>query len=109
ITPSSEYGLGFDSQWSDDYHHSLHAILTGENDGYYGGFDGKVSELGRTMSTGYLYTGQHSPYRGRKYGAKPKTKDGARFVVSAQNHDQVGNRMSGERMSQLVGHDQLRL
>jgi maltooligosyltrehalose trehalohydrolase len=108
ITPKEELGLGFDSQWSDDFHHALHVLLTGEQDGYYQGF-GSVSDLARVMTTGYRWTGEHSPYRGRKYGAKPKTRSGARFVVSTQNHDQVGNRMMGERLSTLVSRDKLRL
>jgi len=110
ITPKTDFGLGFDSQWSDDYHHSLHALLTGEQTGYYQSFTPpRVSHLARVLTTGYLYVGQHSPYRGRKYGLEPKTKDGACFIVSAQNHDQVGNRMMGERLAELVSLDQLRL
>jgi maltooligosyltrehalose trehalohydrolase len=109
ITPREQYGLDFDSQWADDYHHSLHVLLTGERDGYYSGFSTNVSNLARVIETGYLYVGQHSNYRGRKYGLKPKTKDGAQFVVSMQNHDQVGNRMKGERLGDMVSFDQARL
>ena len=109
IMPAEDFGLDFDSQWADDYHHTLHVLLTGEQDGYYGGFPRKVSNLARVLETGYLYVGQHSPYRGRKYGLKPKTRDGARFVVSMQNHDQVGNRMLGERLTDMVSADQVRL
>ena len=108
ISPREELGLGFDSQWTDDFHHALHVLLTGENAGYYNGF-GRVSDFARVWKDGYLFTGQHSPYRGRKYGAKPKTKRGTQFVVCAQNHDQIGNRMLGERLSQLVSYDKLRL
>jgi maltooligosyltrehalose trehalohydrolase len=109
ITPAEDYGLGFDSQWADDFHHALHVLLTGERDGYYSGFQGNVSELARVMTTGYLYVGQHSPYRARKYGLKPKTRNGAQFVISAQNHDQVGNRMMGERLAEIVSVDKVRL
>ena len=109
ITPKEDFGLGFDSQWADDFHHALHVILTGESDGYYQGFTGRVSELARVYSCGYFYVGQHSVYRGRKYGAKPKTTDGAKIVVSAQNHDQVGNRMMGERLTALVSFDKVRI
>jgi maltooligosyltrehalose trehalohydrolase len=109
ITPASEMGLDFDSQWADDYHHSLHTLLTGEQDGYYAGFPVKPSNLARVLTTGYLYIGQHSQYRGRKYGLKPRTKDGAQFVISIQNHDQVGNRMTGERLTSLVSGEQARL
>jgi maltooligosyltrehalose trehalohydrolase len=109
ITPQADLGLDFDSQWADDFHHVIHTLLTGERDGYYQGYTGTVSELARVFETGYLYVGQHSPYRGRKYGAKPRTRRGARFVVSAQNHDQVGNRMLGERLAALLNDGQVRL
>ncbi len=108
ILPSEDFGLGFDAQWSDDFHHSLHTLLTEEQSGYYIGF-GRTSDLERVTQTGYLYTGQHSDYRGRKYGATPRTSNGAQFVVCAQNHDQIGNRMLGERLSTLVSPGQLRL
>ncbi|HYI07745.1 MAG TPA: malto-oligosyltrehalose trehalohydrolase [Thermoanaerobaculia bacterium] len=109
ITPKEDYGLGFDSQWMDDYHHSLHTLLTGEQDGYYEGFPPKASNLARVMQNGYLYIGQHSTYRARKYGLKPKTTDGAQFVVSSQNHDQVGNRMTGDRIAALLSVERVRL
>ncbi|HUJ14785.1 MAG TPA: malto-oligosyltrehalose trehalohydrolase [Thermoanaerobaculia bacterium] len=108
ITPKEQSGLGFDSQWSDDFHHSLHALLTGETSGYYASYGG-VSDLARAIRTGYLYTGQYSPYRRRRYGAEPQTSNGAQFVVSAQNHDQVGNRMNGDRLSTLIPREKLKL
>lgn len=108
ITPKDDLGLGFDAQWCDDFHHSLHTLLTGEKDGYYSGF-GRTSDLARALTAGYLYTGQHSPYRCRKYGLAPKTRDGKQFVVFAQNHDQVGNRMIGDRLSALGSPAKLRL
>jgi maltooligosyltrehalose trehalohydrolase len=109
ITPKSEFGLGFDAQWADDFHHSMHTLLTGEQDGYYEGFPPRVENLARIFTTGYLYTGQHSTYRGRKYGLEPKTKDGAKFVISMQNHDQVGNRLLGERLPALLPPEKVRL
>jgi maltooligosyltrehalose trehalohydrolase len=108
ITPAESLGLGFDAQWSDDFHHSLHAILTGERDGYYEGF-GTISDFARVFERGYFFIGQHSRYRGRRYGLAPNTSEGRKFVVYAQNHDQVGNRMIGDRLSMLVPHDKLRL
>ena len=109
ITPAEDSGLDFDSQWTDDYHHGLHTLLTGEQDGYYSSFPPRVSHLARVLERGYLYIGQRSPYHGRKYGALPKTRDGAKFVVSSQNHDQVGNRMMGERLAVLVSIEEARL
>src|SRR3954471_7919558 len=108
ITPKERLGLGFDSQWTDDYHHALHVLFTGEQSGYYEGY-GRVSDLARVMREGYFWTGQHNPFRRRRFGVKPNTRDGAKFVVCAQNHDQIGNRMYGERLSQLVSFEQLRL
>jgi len=102
------HGLGFDAQWSDDFHHALHALLTREQSGYYAGFR-NASDLARVLREGYFYTGQYSPFRGRRYGQKPETADGAKFVVFAQNHDQIGNRMLGERLSQLVPRNRLPL
>jgi maltooligosyltrehalose trehalohydrolase len=109
ITPKDQFGLGFDSQWADDFHHTMHTLLTGEQDGYYQGFPPRVANLARVFTTGYLYTGQHSSYRGRKYGLTPKTKNGAQFVISMQNHDQVGNRMLGDRIAALVSVEKARL
>jgi maltooligosyltrehalose trehalohydrolase len=108
ITPKERYGLGFDTQWCDDFHHSLHVVLTGEQDGYYRGF-GRVSDFAQVWRRGYLFVGQHSEYRGRRYGLDPKTTDGSKFIVCAQNHDQTGNRLLGERLSTLVSYEQLRL
>ncbi|HEY8134260.1 MAG TPA: malto-oligosyltrehalose trehalohydrolase, partial [Thermoanaerobaculia bacterium] len=108
ITPRESLGLGFDTQWSDDLHHALHALLTREKTGYYIGY-GTAADLASAISSGYLYTGQHSVYRGRKYGLEPRTKDGAQFIVYAQNHDQVGNRMHGERLTTLLSPEKVRL
>ena len=108
ISAPEQFGLGFDSQWTDDFHHALHVLLTGERSGYYMGF-GKVRDFASVWTGGYLFTGQHSIYRGRKYGLKPSTKRGAQFVVCAQNHDQIGNRMKGERLSTLVSIDKLKI
>jgi len=109
ITPAADFGLDFDAQWADDFHHATHTLLTGEQDGYYQGFPPRVSNLARVFTDGLYYTGQYSPYRLRKFGLKPKTTDGAQFVVFLQNHDQVGNRMLGERLPSLVSPEQVRL
>jgi maltooligosyltrehalose trehalohydrolase len=108
ITPKDALGLGFDAQWSDDFHHSLRTLLTNETSGYYAGY-GRTSDLARTLTSGYLYTGQHSVYRGRKHGSAPKTRDGRQFVVFAQNHDQIGNRMTGDRLAATVSIGKVRI
>lgn len=102
------YGHGIDAQWSDDYHHSLHALLTGERAGYYQGF-GRVGDLARAMKAGYVYAGQYSTYRQRRHGNLPRGTVARQFVVSNQNHDQVGNRRLGDRLSQIVPFTRLAL
>jgi maltooligosyltrehalose trehalohydrolase len=91
-------GIGLDAQWADDLHHALHAVLTGESSGYYADY-GSVADVGRVMKNGYLFTGQYSRHRQRRFGAPPTGIDGSRFVVCVQNHDQVGNRMAGDRLA----------
>lgn len=108
VTSPERGGYGLDAQWCDDFHHALHALLTGERSGYYADF-GDVSHLARALSDGYVYTGQHSRYRRRRHGAPPFLVSAFRFIVSAQNHDQVGNRAGGERLAALVPQDKLRL
>ncbi len=101
-------GLGLDAQWSDDFHHALHTLLTGEKGGYYADF-GKVEHLARAFTDGFVYSGEYSAYRRRRHGSDSRGVPARRFVVCAQNHDQVGNRMQGERLSRLVSFDGLKL
>ena len=96
-----EGGLAMDAQWCDDFHHSLHALLTGERNGYYQDF-GRVEDLAAAFQRAFVYQGQYSAYRGCPHGNRTEGLPGKRFVVSAQNHDQVGNRQKGERLSALV-------
>ncbi len=94
-------GYGLHAQWSDDFHHALHALLTGETDGYYIDF-GNINLLAKVLETGYSYTGEYSEFRKRKFGSSPKLNEPDQFVFFIQNHDQVGNRMMGERLSRLI-------
>ena len=97
-------GYGLDAQWSDDFHHALHTLLTTERNGYYGDF-GDVEHLARAYREGFVYSGQYSSYRKRSHGNSSRGLPCERFVVFAQNHDQVGNRMQGERLSTLVSFE----
>ena len=97
-------GYGLDAQWSDDFHHALHTLLTPERNGYYSDF-GKVEHLAKAYHEGFVYSGQYSRYRKRSHGNSSRGLPCERFVVFAQNHDQVGNRMLGERLSQLVSFE----
>src|SRR5262249_52910243 len=101
-------GFGLSSQWSDDFHHALHAYLTGERTGYYADH-GKLSHLAKAHREAYVLSGQHSHYRGRRYGARADDRPGEPFVIFAQNHDQVGNRPRGDRISTLADFETLKL
>jgi maltooligosyltrehalose trehalohydrolase len=108
LRPPAEGGYGLHAQWSDDFHHSLHSLLTGESAGYYSDF-GDVHHLAETMRNGWFYAGQHSNFRRRKHGNSPSGLARSKFVVCIQNHDQTGNRARGERLSVLVDHEGLKL
>ncbi len=101
-------GTGLDAIWNDDFHHALHVLLTGETNGYYEDF-GTVEQLARSFSEGFVYSGQYSRYRQRTYGNSSLAVPAERFVVFAQNHDQVGNRRLGDRLSALVSFPSLKL
>jgi maltooligosyltrehalose trehalohydrolase len=100
-------GLGMDAHWCDDFHHALHRFFTGETDGYYADFHG-LGDLATALRDGYVYQGQYSVHRQRRHGRPPRGIGGEQLVVSAQNHDQIGNRAQGERLSMLVGPAQLK-
>ena len=101
-------GYGLDAQWCDDFHHSLHALLTHEKAGYYDDF-GQISHLVKSFQEGFVYSWQYSKYRKRKHGSSSKNISAGKFIVFSQNHDQVGNRMTGERLPELVSFEKLKL
>lgn len=103
-----EGGCGFDAQWTDDFHHCLHTLLTGERSGYYQDF-GAVDQMAKSMAGGFVYTGQYSPFRRRRHGVPAESLHGSRHVVCIQNHDQTGNRMLGERIASLVDFESRKL
>ena len=94
-------GYGLDAQWSDDFHHALHAQVTGERSGYYQDF-GTMADIATALRQAYVYAGRYSPYRQRTYGRMPQGLAGSAFLGYIQDHDQVGNRARGERISSLV-------
>lgn len=108
LQPWQEGGFGHTSQWSDDFHHALHTILTGEKDGYYVDF-GTMEDLVRAWRDSFVYDGRYSRYRGRRHGNSARHVPGECFVVSIQNHDQIGNRFRGDRLSQLVDFESLKV
>jgi maltooligosyltrehalose trehalohydrolase len=101
-------GYDLDAQWSDDFHHSVHRLLTGEDRGYYADFEG-IGPLAATLRDGWYYKGQYSHYRQRHHGNSPRGIAASQVVVCNQNHDQVGNRAAGERLSSLVNFEALKL
>ena len=108
IRPRRSGGYGIDAVWNDDFHHSLHTVLTQEKAGYYRDY-GNVAKLKKAFSDGFVYTGQYAPFWKRNRGSISGRFSPSKFVVFSQNHDQVGNRMYGERLSKLVPFDKLKL
>jgi maltooligosyltrehalose trehalohydrolase len=108
IRPPRLGGYGMDAQWNDDFHHALHTLLTGEKAGYYQDF-GLPEHMAKAFCEGYVYSGQYSSYLRRRHGSSSKDIPAHGFVVFAQNHDQVGNRLLGERLSRLVSLEGLKL
>ena len=102
VWPVARGGFGLEATWNDDLHHALHCLLTGEDAGYYADF-GSVSDLASALRDVYVYAGRFSKYRGRRHGRPARDVSAHNFVTFSQNHDQVGNRAAGERLSQLAG------
>jgi maltooligosyltrehalose trehalohydrolase len=102
IARREEGGYGIDAQWSDDFHHALHAVVTGESFGYYEDF-GLLADLADALTGGFVYVGQHSTHRRRKHGRElPETIPATRLLGYVQDHDQIGNRARGDRLAALV-------
>ena len=102
INPRDIGGYGMDAQWSDELHHALHVVLTGERNGYYADF-GTYEQLARGFERSFVYAGEYSLHRDRRHGRAPLPgTPGWRFLAYIQNHDQIGNRAVGERITALV-------
>jgi maltooligosyltrehalose trehalohydrolase len=108
IKAKTEGGYGIDAQWSDDFHHSLHAMLTKTDRGYFSDF-GRLGDLAKAIQEGFVYCGQHSAFRGRGHGTSSVERPGEQFVVCIQNHDQIANGYWGDRLSRLLKLEQQRL
>ncbi len=93
-------GWGLDGVWADEFHHALHSVLTGERDGYYADF-GLLAQVAKALRQAWVYTGDYSPHRRRVHGRSPHGVEGSQLVVFLQNHDQVGNRATGDRLTQI--------
>lgn len=108
IESADQRGYGLHAQWCDDWHHALHALLTGESRGYYSDF-GQLSQMVKAFNQAFVYDSAYSPYRGKVIGTPARGQPPERFVVYTQNHDQVGNRLKGERLGRLVDFESLKL
>ncbi|HET8935243.1 MAG TPA: malto-oligosyltrehalose trehalohydrolase, partial [Polyangiales bacterium] len=108
IKPVELGGYGLDAQWSDDFHHALHAVLTRETNGYYADF-GRIEHIARALTHGFVYGGEYSPFRERRHGQALGEISGHKLLGYLQNHDQIGNRARGERISQLTSEGLLRI
>lgn len=108
IRPADKGGYGLAAQWSDDFHHSVHALLTNESSGYYQDF-GALEHLAKALTDGFVYDGVHSRVRNRSHGNVVRDLPPEKLVVSIQNHDQVGNRALGDRFGSLLSFEARKL
>jgi maltooligosyltrehalose trehalohydrolase len=104
IRPAALGGHGIDAQWSDDFHHALRAVQTGEARGYFSDF-GEVAQLGKAIAESFVYDGVHSRHRRRRHGSRAADLPGRQFVICIQNHDQIANASQGRRITELVGRE----
>ncbi|WP_341526841.1 malto-oligosyltrehalose trehalohydrolase [Nostoc sp. UHCC 0302] len=108
IRPAELGGYGLDAQWSDDFHHSLHALLTGDRLGYYQDF-GQCANLAKAYEDTFVYDWKYAPHRKRYHGISCRDRPLSQFVVCIQNHDQIGNQMKGERLTERLSFEGLKL
>lgn len=110
LYPRDANGYGLAGQWSDDFHHAVHVNVSGETTGYYEDF-GSLGALAKVLEKGFFHDGSYSSFRERHHGRPINTGliHPAALVVCNQNHDQIGNRATGDRLSQTLGYGQLAL
>jgi maltooligosyltrehalose trehalohydrolase len=108
IRPPDQGGFGHDAQWCDDFHHAVHTLMTGEQKGYYADY-GKPEHLVKCLREGFVYSGEYSRFRRRRHGNSSADIPAQQFVVCTKSHDQIGNRMMGERMTSLVSFEAVKL
>ncbi len=102
VRPAAEGGWGLDAVWADDLHHQLRRLTAGDADGYYADYSGTLDDVAATIRDGWFYRGQHSEYRRGPRGTSSEGVPRQRMVVCLQNHDQIGNRAFGERLTATV-------
>ena len=108
LSPVESGGMGLDGMWNDDFHYALSALVTDERAGYLQDF-GSVEKLGKVLVANFAFTGEHSAFRKRRRGRSAAHIEPHRFVVCGQNHDQIGNRPAGDRLSTRIPHAKQKL
>lgn len=108
ILPPESGGYGIDAQWNDSFHHCVHTLLTGEQAGYYQDY-GTCQQMAKAFKQGFVFSGDYSLFRKKFHGSDSSAIPGHQFVVFTQNHDQIGNRMLGERLTHLVSYEAVKL
>ncbi|MDQ3705080.1 MAG: malto-oligosyltrehalose trehalohydrolase [Chloroflexota bacterium] len=108
ITPTEQGGAGIDAVWADDFHHEVRSAVAGDNEGYYIDYTGEAADIAATLNQGWFYTGQKSRFSGHKRGTDASRVDPPHFVYCIQNHDQIGNRPLGDRLTESTGLDAYR-
>ena len=108
IDPPQQNGYGLDGVWSDDFHHSVRTLLTGDLEGYYQDF-GRAEHLAKAFERMFVYDGCYSPFRKRRHGSRVEARDRTKFVVCVHNHDQIGNRALGDRSATYLPEPAQRL
>lgn len=104
LNPRDKGGYAIDAQWNDDFHHAMHTLLTKSNWKYFQDY-GEISDIAHALTKGFVYEGQRSLYRKKRFGSPSGHLQGDRFVVCTQNHDQIGNACQGERLNSLVSSE----
>ena len=105
ILPATQGGHGFDALWSDDFHHHMRHRLAGDSDGYYHDFDGTTESLAKAIRQGWTFTGEFASFHGHGRGTSPEGLSLESRVFCIQNHDQIGNRAFGERLSTQISYE----
>jgi len=108
VRPIKQGGFGFDSWWNEDFHHALHVALTGEQNGYYQDFKG-IEDLEKAFTHGAIFEGQYSPFRKKEHGNSFQHIPPEQFIAFLQNHDQIGNRLHGNRLSSTLSFHQQKM
>jgi maltooligosyltrehalose trehalohydrolase len=102
VRPAASGGFGLDGVWADDFHHEVRRLTAGDSEGYFQSYRGDAGDVARTLAQGWLFTGQVAAHTGKPRGTEPFDIPLERFVICLQNHDQVGNRAFGDRLSKTV-------